>query len=424
MGEGFSKCDPGNGLKGTQVVDCGRPDVHGLQLMAKVSAPVRYLRGMLFQGVVGQAGVKQRLLQSSREGRVSHALLFFGPPGSGVLPMAMAFAQYLNCEQPGEIDSCGLCGSCRRATKLEHPDIHYVYPVVTGIVKNPRSVDFVADWRKAVLADPYLSLNDWIDLLTGGDAKTKQGNIPVEEAQDIVHKINLKAFEGRYKVIILWMPEKMGPATANKLLKSLEEPPEDTVFILASEARDQLLPTILSRTQLVKLNRLAEEEVAEVLQQTAGLSTNDAAELARLADGNFSTAMELASREKGGGSYEEAFLQWMRLCFNPFKSMEPLLAWVEGMAAESREQQKQFLASCLIMVRECMLVNTADGPLVKLNIAQRAAIQKFLPFVNLVNVEPFTSILNEGIFHLERNAHAKILFLDLSLKLSRVLQLK
>jgi DNA polymerase-3 subunit delta' len=379
---------------------------------------------MLFQSVVGQAEVKQRLLQSSREGRVSHALLFFGPPGSGVLPMAMAFSQYLNCEQPGESDSCGACGSCRRAAKLEHPDIHFVYPVVTGIVKNPRSVDFVADWRKAVLSDPYLSLNDWIDLLTGGDAKTKQGNIPAEEAQDIVHKINLKAFEGRYKVVILWMPEKMGTATANKLLKSLEEPPEDTLFILASEARDQLLPTILSRTQLVKLNRLREEDVAEALSQTAGLQSNEALELARLADGNFSQAVDLASREKGGGSYEEAFLQWMRLCFNPFKSMDQLLAWVEGMAGEPREQQKQFLASCLSMVRECLLVNAADGPLVKLNTAQRAAIQKFLPFVNLVNIEPFASTLNEGIFHLERNAHAKILFLDLSLKLSRVLQLK
>lgn len=338
--------------------------------------------------------------------------------------MAMAFAQYLNCEKPGEADSCGECGSCRRAVKLEHPDIHFVYPVVTGIVKNPRSVDFIADWRRSVLADPYLSLNDWIDLLTGGDAKTKQGNIPVEEAQDILHKINLKAFEGRYKVLILWMPEKMGAATANKLLKSLEEPPEDTVFILASEARDQLLPTILSRTQLVKLNRLAEEEVAEALKKAAALPSNEAIELARLADGNFSMAMELAFQEKGAGSYEEAFLQWMRLCFNPFKSMESLLAWVEGIAAEPREHQKQFLASCMNMVRECLLVNTADGPLVKLTPSQRAAIQKFLPYVNLNNVDPFTSTLNEGIFHLERNAHAKILFLDLSLKLSRVLQLK
>jgi DNA polymerase-3 subunit delta' len=379
---------------------------------------------MQFRSVVGQHPVKQRLLQSSREGRVSHALLFFGPPGSGVLPLAMAFAQYLNCEQPGESDSCGSCGSCRRAAKLEHPDIHFVYPIVTGVVKNPRSVDFIAEWRKVVMEDPYISLNDWIDTITGGDAKSRQGNIPAEEAQEIVHKINLKAFEGKYKVFILWMPEKMGPATANKLLKSLEEPPEDTVFILASEARDQLLATILSRTQMVKLNRLDELEIAAALVDYLQMQASEANELARISDGSYHQALLLAQRERGGGSYEEAFLGWMRICFNPLRTTEQLLAWVDGMATASREQQKQFLAACLNMVRECLLINLSDGSLVRLDPAQRASIEKFLPFVTLQNAESFISTLNEGIFHLERNAHAKILFLDLSMKINKVLQQK
>jgi DNA polymerase-3 subunit delta' len=383
-----------------------------------------YLCQMQFRSVVGQEDVKNRLLQSSSEGRVSHALLFFGPPGSGVLPMSIAFAQYLNCEQPGEHDSCGQCGACRRASKLEHPDIHFVYPVVTGIVKHPRSIDFVADWRKAVIDNPYMSLNDWIDSLTGGDAKSRQGNIPVEEAQDIIHKLNLKAFEGRFKVFIVWMPEKMGPATANKLLKSLEEPPADTVFILASEARDQLMATILSRTQLVKLNRLSESEIAGALMDHQGIAQAEAFELARLSDGNYNQAAALAESERGGGSYEDAFLDWMRLCFNPLKSTEKLLAWVDGVASGSREQQKQFLSACINLVRECLLVNLADGPLVRLNPAQRVSVQKFLPFVSLQNAEPFISTLSEGIFHLERNAHAKILFLDLSMKISAVLQRK
>ena len=307
---------------------------------------------------------------------------------------------------------------------MVHPDIHFVYPVVTGVVKNPKSVDFVEDWRQQMIPDPYMSLNDWVDVLTGGEAKTKQGNIPVEEAQDIIHKISLKAFEGKYKVIIIWMPEKMPPPTANKLLKSLEEPPDDTVFILASEARDQLLATILSRTQLVKLNRLSDSEIAEGLEQGFGIPAPEALNIARLADGNYSLALELAGRETGNGSHEEMFLNWMRLCFNPLKTMDKLLLWVEGMAAEGREQQKQFLAANLQVLRECLLVNVADGAMVKLEDTQRVAIQKFLPFVNLNNVDDFAAALTEAAYHLERNAHAKILFLDLSLKISSVLQKK
>ncbi|MBL7925070.1 MAG: DNA polymerase III subunit delta, partial [Bacteroidia bacterium] len=221
---------------------------------------------MQFSEVIGQQAVKNRLVQSAREGRVSHALLFFGQPGSGVLPMARAFAQYLNCEAPGANDSCGACPSCRRSAGMVHPDIHFVYPVITGQgITKPKSIDYLEPWRELQLKFPYTGLSEWVEFITEGDAKSKQGIIPVEEAQDIIHKINLKAFEGKFKVIIIWMPEKFHPSTANKLLKSLEEPPDDTVFILASEARDQLLGTILSRTQMVKLERLHEEEVAEAL---------------------------------------------------------------------------------------------------------------------------------------------------------------
>jgi DNA polymerase-3 subunit delta' len=379
---------------------------------------------MQFASVVGQQAVKDRLIAASREGRVSHALLFFGQPGSGVLPMARAFAQFLNCEQPGETDSCGVCGSCRRAAKMVHPDINYVYPVVTGIVKNPCSVDFIEDWRNLQLEQPYANLTDWIDYITSGDAKNRQGNIPAEEAQDIIHKINLKAFEGRFKVMIIWLPEKMHVVTANKLLKSLEEPPSDTLFILASEARDQLLSTILSRTQLVKLGRLQEEDIVAALQSSYNLLETEAWDMARLAEGDFNLAIQLARQERGTGSYEEAFLNWMRLCFNPFKTMDKLLAWVDGIAAESKEEQKQFLAASLQVLRECLLINVADGPLVKMTNAQRTVIQKFLPFVNELNAAPFMEAVSEAIYQLERNAHGKILFLDLSLKIHRILQIK
>ncbi|MFN8155435.1 MAG: hypothetical protein U0Y08_14175 [Bacteroidia bacterium] len=379
---------------------------------------------MQFASVIGQQAVKERLISSGREGRISHALLFFGQPGAGVLPMARAYAQFLNCENPSETDSCGECGACRRASRMVHPDINYVYPVVTGIVKNPRSVDFIEDWRKLQLDQPYSNLTDWVNYITNGDAKNRQPIIPAEETQDIIHKINLKAFEGKYKVMIIWMPERMNAVAANKLLKSLEEPPADTLFILASEARDQLLTTILSRTQLVKLNRLTEEEVVSGLTISENLSNNEAYDIARLAEGDFNLALELAGREKGTGSHEEAFLNWMRLCFNPFKTMDKLQAWVDGMATESKEEQKQFLAASLQVLRECLLINVADGPLVKMTSAQRTVVQKFLPFVNEVNAAPFMSALSEATYHLERNAHGKILFLDLSLKIHSILQIK
>jgi DNA polymerase-3 subunit delta' len=378
---------------------------------------------MLFSEVIGQESVKQQLIHSGKEGRVSHALLFFGPKGSGPLPMALAFAQYLNCENPGPTDSCGTCSSCIKSMKMVHPDIHYVYPVVTTKENTkPKSSDFLVDWRSSVLANPYLDINDWIEIIVGEG--NKQGFIPAEESNEIVKKINYKAFEAPYKILILWMPEKMRQEAANKLLKSLEEPPEKTIFILVTEHRDQLITTILSRTQLVKVNRLRDEEIAAELIRQKGIDSPNALELARLADGDFHTAKELAEQQIEKGRHDQDFLNWMRLCFNPMKTMPALMAWVEDMAEKNRETQKQFLFSCIRMVRECMLVNMGDPRLVKLDQEQLQTLGKFLPFVNLHNMGQFAGALNEAYFHVERNAHAKILFLDLSLKISKILQIK
>jgi DNA polymerase III subunit delta' len=378
---------------------------------------------MLFSEVIGQEAVKEKLVISFREGRVSHALLFFGPVGSGVLPLARAFAQYITCEQPVLNDSCGQCSACKKNAKMVHPDVHYVYPVATS-KKNakPKSVDYVSDWRTAALANPYLDYNDWVEIIA--ESENKQASIMVEEAHDIIHKINLKAFEAPYKVIIIWLPERMRVEVANKLLKSLEEPPDNTVFILASEQRDQLLQTILSRTQLVKLARLTDDEIAQAIGHQFSLSPEKLIDISRLSDGNFHTAFEMAGQELGEERHEEAFINWMRFCFNPQKSTEKLLNWVDTMAAGSRDKQKQFLFSCIQVLRECLLLNFADNSMVKIDNAQQQSIVKFLPFVNENNAEPFVEALNEAHFHVERNANPKILFLDLSLKVSRILQIK
>ena len=378
---------------------------------------------MLFSQVIGQTAVKQKLISSCREGRVSHALLFFGPKGAGVWPLANAFAQFLTCENPGIDDSCGVCLGCKKNAKMVHPDVHYVYPVMTSKkFKQPKSTDYVIQWRQTALDNPYLEYNDWVDVIA--ESETKQATIMVEEASDIIHKINLKAFEAPYKVVVMWLPERMGPPVANKLLKSIEEPPDNTVFILASEQRDALLQTILSRTQMIKVGRLSDDEIVEVLIQKHQLTKEKASEIARYSDGNYRIALELATQEQGEGSHEQDFINWMRLCFNTNKTMSGLLNWIEGIASSSRDQQKHFLFSTIQVVRECLMMNVSGGKMVKLDPQQQETLALFKPFINKKNVDFFISELNKAHFHVERNANPKILFLDLSLKISKILQIK
>ncbi len=378
---------------------------------------------MRFSDVTGQEQAKEKLIYMCREKRVSHALLFFGPAGSGGLLLARAFAQYLTCENPGAADSCGKCSACLKNEKLAHPDVHYVYPVVTHkSFKKPVSTDFIPQWRNLLQDNPYLNINEWIAEIA--DTENKQGFIPVDESNEIIHKVNLKAFEAPYKVFILWMPELMRIDTATKLLKTLEEPADNTVFILVTENRDVLMPTIISRTQLVKLKRLTADELTERLISALNIPRGEAMETARLSDGDFNTALELSSERNGEGGHATDFLNWMRLCFNPLKTMDKLQEWVEGMAAEGREKQKQFLFACLQVLRECMIANVADASLSRMDNAQQQSLQRFLPYVGEHNATEFAAILNEGYFHIERNAQPKILFLDLSLKISSILQMK
>ena len=220
------------------------------------------------------------------------------------------------------------------------------------------------------------------------------------------------------------LPERMGPPVANKLLKSIEEPPDNTVFILASEQRDALLQTILSRTQMIKVGRLSDDEIVEVLIQKHQLTKEKASEIARYSDGNYRIALELATQEQGEGSHEQDFINWMRLCFNTNKTMSGLLNWIEGIASSSRDQQKHFLFSTIQVVRECLMMNVSGGKMVKLDPQQQETLALFKPFINKKNVDFFISELNKAHFHVERNANPKILFLDLSLKISKILQIK
>lgn len=370
---------------------------------------------MFFRDVIGQQAVKQRLVHGVQDSRISHAQLFFGPEGSGTLAMAMAYARFVHCTNRGSEDSCGVCPSCQKHDKLVHPDLHLVYPI--ALSKDVRvSTSVIKEFRDAFLSNPYLTLNDWFEKL---EAENKQPVIPVDESAEILKKLSLTTFEGEYKIMIIWMAEKMNLQAANKLLKILEEPPDKTLFLLVTEAEDQLLRTIVSRTQLVKISRLSDEELKTAIMQRFSLGGEEATRIAFQADGSFSAATELIQKDEQAVFNLQVFQKWMRAClrFDAGKVLEA----VDEFAAAGRERQKQFLSYALEMVRESLLVNYADQSLIRIAGEERSFIVKFAPFVHAANAHRFMQEINLAHVHIERNGSAKIIFLDLSFKANELL---
>ena len=375
---------------------------------------------MRFAAVIGHKSVKEKLTATAREGRVSHAQLFLGPEGAGNLAMALAYAQFLVCENREAADSCGTCPACVKMSRMVHPDVSYSYPVAgKEKIKNPKSVDFVEEWRKAVTDNPYLGYAEWVEQL---DIENKQGLISVDEAADILRRLSLKAVEAPYRIVLIWCPEKMNAQSANKLLKIIEEPPVDTVFLLVASQYEQLLPTITSRTQLVKVNRLRDDELTTALVERHGLSRDDAKKVAHRSDGSYRQAQLILSEETPESDPAAQFLAWMRACLQ--LNVGALSKQMDEFASESRERQKSYLQFCLQIVRECVLLQYGDERLVRLEVKDLEAYRKFAPFVHTGNMDIFSKTLNDAIFHLERNANAKILFMDVSFSIHRLLQLK
>lgn len=375
---------------------------------------------MLFKEIIGNEKVKKRLVQSVKDNRVSHAQLFFGSAGSGTLALAIAYSQYLCCKQKQEDDSCGICSSCIKYAKLIHPDLHFYYPVNTNkeVVSKPKSIDFIKYWREAVINNPYLDLTEWLNYI---DLENKQGIISVEDSADILRKLSLKSFESVYKVVIIWMPEKMNAEAGNKLLKIIEEPSDNTLFLLVSENVEQIIPTILSRTQLVKINKLSDAEIAEAIK-TYCHSENEALTIAKLADGSLNEALILAKHESDNTQLQD-FLQWMRHCFNAQKNVQDLMNWVENIAKMGREKQKIFILYVLHIIRESLMMGLKTE-LTKLTAEEQDLLTKFSPFINTANAHLLSDELNKAYSHVERNANPKVLFLDLSFKINKLLQLK
>lgn len=367
---------------------------------------------MQFSRIVGQQQLKESMVQAMSEGRISHAQLFLGPEGNGALPLALAYTQYLFCKNRTATDSCGQCSQCQRISKLSHPDVHFVYPL--ALSKDvEKSTDVFVKWKEAFLQNPYLSLSDWMEFL---EAENKQMVIGVGESKDILHQLSLTSYEGSYKVMILWMAEKMNLVAANKILKILEEPPDKTIFFLITEST-QLPITILSRTQITKVPRIAENELASVLVSGHSLSEDAARYLAQASEGNYRVAQILAGERESSEFNFLKFQEWMRMCLK--LDGEKLTNWITEMAGIGRERQKQFLSYSIKLIRQSLLLDS--GLPVRSSQNEEEFLQKFSPYVPFNGGATIAEEMTRAYHAVERNANPKILLMSLSLKIHRQL---
>ena len=371
---------------------------------------------MQFKEIIAQENIKEHLIQTVLENRVSHAQLFLSPEGSGALPLAIAYAQYINCQNKSKTDSCGECSSCRKYERYIHPDLHFSYPFFASKdIKT--SVDVLEEWRSMLLNDPYFDLDIWRSKL---NAENKQANINIAECHDIIKKLSYKAFEAETKVLIMWLPEYLD-REGNALLKIIEEPPANTLFILVAQNQEQILTTILSRTQIVKIPKLTDADIENYLIDKSQLSENQAAEYSFLADGNLIEAKALLQdTPNNNASY---FTEWLRMGYG--NKVPAMIDFTEDVAKWGRENQKNFLNYGINFLRECSLLLSGADDLVKLPTETLSiAVKLTTNVLNLPMVEALINELEQAHYHIERNANPKILFLDVSLQLVKIIKFK
>lgn len=376
---------------------------------------------MLFREIIGQESTKQQLRQSVREGRIPHAQLFSGISGIGKLQLALAYAQYLNCPHRTEEDSCGTCPTCLQFEKLQHPDLHFVFPIVGS---DETCDNFLEPWREIILNKHYFDLEDWHTAL---GVETKQSMIYEKESGEILRKLSLKSYGDGYKVMIIWQPEKMNTTTANKLLKLLEEPPAQTVFLLVSEHPEALLATIQSRVQTIRIPRLETETIAQALQQR-GISATKATDMARIANGSYLAALKKADESNENQQELRDFIALFRDAYTvgvmrdpqkKYESLKRLRQWSLDMADSKvgRERQKHFLQYAQQQVRENYIRNMAQPELNYQMEDEREFSVKFAPFIHNGNAEAIMNQLDLAERQIEQNGNAKMIFFDLCLQM-------
>jgi len=369
---------------------------------------------MKFADIIGQEKVKKQLTKSVENKKLSHALMFLGSEGNGALALAIAFAQYINCENKTNGDSCGECPSCNKSSKYIHPDIHFSYPVIKKETKPPISLDYIKEWRKALTEDPYLSYIDWLNYM---NFENKQANITIDECHSIIKTLSLKAFEGNYKVVIMWLPEFLGK-NGNTLLKIIEEPSPNTLFIFVAYDRESILNTILSRTQIIPVPKLSVTDITNKLISGHNLTEDVANAIGLLTDGNYNEALRLM--DSGDITHFESFAKWMRSCWNP--DMVEVYNWVSDNADKGRENIKDFLLYALRLLRECALFGFGLQKISKVSEKENEFVFKFSKRLNGQNLPKLYEIINQAYYHIERNANPKILFFDLSLQVHQLIK--
>lgn len=363
---------------------------------------------MKFAEIIGQEDVKMRLIRSVKEGRISHAQLFLGPEGGGAFPLAQAYIQYILCVNKSDADSCGECASCQKVSKLSHPDVHLSFPVILSESKT--SDGLIAEFRERAIETPYMNYRYWLDSIEGNN---KNGVIGVDESAGILQKLVYKAYEAEYKFMLVWMAEHMNPQAANKLLKIIEEPPEKTVFILIAEDAEEILPTILSRCQVVKIPRLPDEQIENALVQK-GLSNQDEAKsIATLAEGNFWEAQKQITQIEENLERLDTFRQWMLFCFK--KDVPGIIQFTDDLSAGGREKLKMLISYSLNMFRQSIIANYGGNEMVHLRGSEREFIAKFANYIHGSNIIELTEAFDKAFYYLERNGNPKIVMFDLSL---------
>lgn len=373
---------------------------------------------MNFSAIIGQEAVKQHLLQMVHEDRVPHALMLCGPQGAGKLPLALAFAHLLLCPHPDQEKPCETCADCRMLQQWSHPDLHFSFPVYKAkSSEHPTSDDYLAPWREQLARNPYFDVEQW---LADIKAENQQIVLYVQESDALQKKLALKASQGGRRVVVMWLPERMQPQMANKLLKLIEEPPTQTHFILVSNDPDMVLGTIQSRVQRINVPALSEEEIAEALSERMGVEPSKAQNLAHVAQGSYTAALKRLDAESEEAQFFELFKTLMRASYA--RKIKDMHTWAQEVAAMGRERQKRLLAFCQRLIRENFMYNFHRPELSYLTPEEEAFSLRFAPFVNERNIIGITEVLSDAERDIEQNVNARMVFFDLSLKMIMLLK--
>jgi DNA polymerase-3 subunit delta' len=373
---------------------------------------------VFFKDIIGQSEVKERLIRTAKEGFIPHAQLFCGPEGIGKFPLALAYAQYLNCEDPSENDSCGKCASCVKYNHLAHPDLHFVFPIVKKAAKKKEVCDdYIAEWREFIKKNPYFNLGQWLDNI---EAENSQGLIYAKESEEIIRKLSLRIYEAKYKIMIIWLPEKMHESCANKLLKIIEEPTDNTVFLLVSDVPDNIITTIQSRCQRINIHGVSESDIKQSLESEYNITPEDAASVAHLSKGSYLKALETISLNEEHKFFFELFVKMMRASYA--RNIKEIKTIGNELGGVGRENQKSFLIYAQRMIREYFVSNMSQPEMVYLAQDEANFGTRFAPFVNERNIIGLMNELALAERHIEQNVNAKMVFFDLCLKITMLIK--